>query len=82
MQRTDSLEKNSDAGKDWRWEEKGPTEEEMMNGITCMMDMSLSMLQELVKDREAWHAAAYGVTKSRTRLKTELWLNPESEEEV
>ena len=43
-----------------------------LDDIMDLMDMSLSMLQELVKDREAWHAAAYGVTKSRTRLKTEL----------
>ena len=64
MQRTDSLEKNSDAGKDWRWEEKGPTEEEMMNGITCMMDMSLSRLWELVVDREASCCSPWGCKES------------------
>ena len=39
-----------------------------LHGITDLKDMSLSELQELVMDRKAWHAAVYGVTKSRTRL--------------
>ena len=54
MQRTDSLEKTPDAGKDWRWKEKGSTEDEMVGWHHWPKDMSLSKLQELVIDREAW----------------------------
>ena len=49
--------KDPEAGKDWGQEEKCVTEVEMLNNITDSMDMSLNKLQEMVKDREVWHAA-------------------------
>ena len=57
--------KDPDAGRYWGQEEKGTTEDEM-DGITKVIDMSLSRLWELVMAREAWLAAVHGVTKSQT----------------
>ena len=67
--------KDPDAGKDWKQEEKGMTEGEMVGWHTDAMDMSLSRLLELVMDREACHAAVHGVTKSRTQLSDWTELN-------
>ena len=60
--------KDPDAEKDWGQEEKGMTEDEMVDGISDLMDMSLSKLQELVMDREAWRTAVHRVAKSQTGL--------------
>ena len=46
-----------------------------LDGITDSMDMTLSKVQEIVKDREAWHAAVHGVTKSQTRLSEQTTIN-------
>ena len=70
--------KDTDAGKDWRQEEKGTTEDEMLDGITKVMDMSLSRLRELVMDREAWCAAVHRVTKSWTRTEPNWVIRPHS----
>ena len=63
MRRADSLAKTL-MGK----EEKGEMKDEMLDGIIDSMARSLNKLREIVKDREAWHAAVHGITKSQTRL--------------
>ena len=62
------IRKDPDAGKDWRQEEKGTTEARWLDGITDLMNMSLSKLQKMVKDREAWRSAIRGIAESWTQL--------------
>ena len=72
MRRVDSLEKTLILGGTGGRRRRGRQRMSWLDGITDLVDVSLSELRELVMDRQAWRAVIHGVAKSRTRLATEL----------
>ena len=64
--KSELIKKDPNAGKHREKEEKGVTENEMVEWLSDSIDMSLSKLLKIVKEREAWHAAVHGVSKSQT----------------
>ena len=68
LRRADYLEKTLMLGKIEGKRRRGQPRMKWLDSITKLMDMNLSKLWEIVKDRETWHTAVYGVAKSRTRL--------------